>query len=176
MSHTLAYLYMSDERFDLIDPDAPPEFDNKTWAEVQRWFEPDFVAGEQDSDLHLFIVNGQFVFQGIQFHGESEIVATGILEAGGTIFRTGIDFANPPQRGRAQWKRPDGSLEINPESLAWQFDHDLKIDDFFVHLSNPVSLLKVNLTLATLQAMRGLLGLPQRGEHDRGLNRKKRRA
>jgi hypothetical protein len=157
---SLAYLYMLDERFDLIDPDASPEFDNKTWAELQRWFEPDFVSGEQDSDLHLFVVDGKFVFQGIQFHDESELVATGILEAGGTIFRTGIDFANPLARGRAQWQRPDGSCEIDPESLAWRFDPDMKTNDFLQCFSCPVSLLKVNLTLATLRAMRGLLGLP----------------
>jgi hypothetical protein len=162
MSHTLTYLYVLDERFDLIDPGAPPEHDNRTWAKFYRWFEPDYVMIAHDTDLHLLIINGKLIFQAIG-SPRLEMVPTGILESNGTVFRTGIDFStNPIGRNRAQWQRPDGTSEIDPKSLAWKFDHDLVADGWHEQLVSHISLLKINLSLATRVAMRGLLGLPVR--------------
>lgn len=173
LAHTLSYLFILDERFDYIDPEAPPEEAGLTWHQLFGWFDSDHpLSAKEHSDMFLIIVNGDSVFYQLSNllddnsspDDERQHVMVGRID--GHKFITGYDFAQyglhklKPESLRPKWEPIPGHHEIAPESLSWVFVPDmtseLENDDF----RHPISMLRVNLSFACRLAMRRLLNIP----------------
>lgn len=162
IAHTLVYLdVLSDLFIDMIDPK------NLTLnvGDKYEWFNPRTPLEHGDHDFRLIIADGRYVF----IHSYNEPIAKGILADG--CFRSNVDFGQivgsdengKPINLRPFWEIAPGRCEIDPGSLAWEYDPSLRDDpaiDWQRVLDAAVSITTVNLSLACKIAMRRLLGIP----------------
>lgn len=167
IAHTLVYLdVLGHIFFDIIDPEtlAMNAGDKEGWFDPERPLDP-----HDDHDFRLIIADGRYVF----IRSYNEPIAKGIIANG--RFRSNVDFGQmigsgeldengKPINLRPIWERiAPGRCEIDPGSLAWEYDPSLRDDaaiDWQTAFDAAVSITTVNLSLACKIAMRRLLGIP----------------
>ena len=169
VAHTLVYLDVLGDLFmDIIDPHNLA----LNAGDKSGWFDPQTpLNAHEDHDFRLIVTDGRYVF----VHSYNEPIAKGILVGGGTHFRSNIDFGRmigsgeldengKPINLRPIWDRvAPGHCEIDPGSLAWEYDPGLRDDaaiDWQTAFDAAVSITTVNLSLACKIAMRRVLGIP----------------
>jgi hypothetical protein len=168
MAHTLVYLdILGDIFFDIIDPEtlAMNSGDKDGWFDPERPLDP-----QDDHDFRLIIADGKYVF--IHSLTKETPIPKGILADAGTLFRTYVDFSRysgsvgddgKVKDLRPKWEMAPGHFEVDPGSLAWQYDKTLEDEtaiDWQTAYSAAVSITTVNLSLACKIAMRRLLNIP----------------
>jgi hypothetical protein len=176
MAHTLAYLMPFDELLGLYDP-LTLELNRGDWC---GWFDPNKPRVEPDEyDWYIHVINGRFVYLDVGGVPEQprEPMVYGELNRDRALLKSLQDFAHcygpvdadprdvvDPKyltEPYAKWESPfRPTPEVDPSSLAWQYDPNFDealAKDLF---SRPKSKESVNLTLGLRVAVRRVLGLP----------------